>query len=370
MEKVSVIIPVYNVEEYLEECLDSVVRQTQKSLEIICVDDGSEDGSPEILAAYAARDPRIKVIRQENQGYGKAMNVGLLAASGEYIGIVEPDDYVGLSMFGDLYEIAKEHDLDFVKADFYRFMNRGDGRDLYYVRLSEEPDKYNVVFDPSRTPAALNYVMNTWSGIYRRAFLMENQILHNETPGASYQDNGFFFQTFVRAKKAMIVPKPYYRNRRDNPNSSMINREKLYCIDEEYDYIRELLSEDSETWFRFRAMYWKKRYDNYDSTLKRISPAFKKEYMEHLHKMLKKASDLRELDLSVFPPYSQNMVRRILNDHKSHYLESLLEDPEYAKITQTAAYKVYERLNDIPGYAVKDGKKLLKKARKAIGKKT
>ena len=88
--------------------------------------------------------------------------------------------------------------------------------------------------------------MNTWSGIYKREFLEQHHIRHNETPGASFQDNGFYFQTFVYAKRAMIVDKPYYMNRRDNPNSSVNNREKVYCCNVEYDYIREILMKDPD----------------------------------------------------------------------------------------------------------------------------
>ena len=114
--KVSIIIPTYNVEEYLEECLDSVCRQTLKDIEILCVNDGSTDGSLEIIKRYAAKDERIVVLDGPNGGYGKAMNRGLDAATGEYIGIVEPDDFIALTMYEDLAKLADENALDFVKA--------------------------------------------------------------------------------------------------------------------------------------------------------------------------------------------------------------------------------------------------------------
>ena len=120
MPKVSVIVPTYNVEMYLDQCMESLQRQTLKDIEIVCVNDGSKDSSLEIMKRNAANDPRIVIIDKENGGYGKAMNVGLDRATGEDIGILEPDDYVPLNMYEDLYQAAKEHDLDFVKADFYR----------------------------------------------------------------------------------------------------------------------------------------------------------------------------------------------------------------------------------------------------------
>ena len=121
MAKVSVVVPVYNVEQYLEEALRSLVRQTLHDIEIVVVNDGSTDGSLEIIRRFMENDSRIVLIDKENGGYGKAMNVGLDRAAGEYIGILEPDDYVPLDMYEDLYEAAHAHDLDLVKADFYRF---------------------------------------------------------------------------------------------------------------------------------------------------------------------------------------------------------------------------------------------------------
>ena len=142
MSKVSVILPIYNVEMYLRECLDSVTRQTLKELEIICVNDGSTDQSLDIIKEYAEKDNRIVVITGPNGGYGKAMNQGLDRATGEYIGIVEPDDYVSLTMFEDLYKIASENNLDWIKADFYRFTksNNGDMRLTY--NLLDSKKKY------------------------------------------------------------------------------------------------------------------------------------------------------------------------------------------------------------------------------------
>ena len=99
MPKVSIIVPTYNVEQYLREAMDSIINQTLKDIEIICIDDGSTDNSGKILDEYASKDSRVKVIHKKNGGYGKAMNVGLDNATGEYVGIVEPDDYIEPDMY-------------------------------------------------------------------------------------------------------------------------------------------------------------------------------------------------------------------------------------------------------------------------------
>jgi glycosyltransferase involved in cell wall biosynthesis len=147
MAKVSIIIPTYNVEQYLKECMDSVVNQTLKDIEIICVDDGSTDSSGKILDEYAQKDSRIKVIHKENGGYGKAMNLGIDNATGEYIGIVEPDDYVELDMYKSLYNAAKEHDVDLVKADFNRFVDKKSRRVFFYRKLDKSGNYYNRVIN-------------------------------------------------------------------------------------------------------------------------------------------------------------------------------------------------------------------------------
>ena len=195
MAKVSVILPIYNVQQYLEECLDSVIRQTLDDLEIICVNDGSTDESLKIIEDYAARDSRIVVITGPNGGYGKAMNKGLDRATGDYIGIVEPDDYVDLHMFEDLHTVASEYDLDFVKADFYRFTRGEDGIEhRQYELLDRTNTRYGQVLNPSVDPECIRFTLNTWTGIYKREFIEKFGIRHNETPGASFQDNGFYFQ--------------------------------------------------------------------------------------------------------------------------------------------------------------------------------
>lgn len=99
---VSILVPVCNVKKYLRECLDSLERQTLENIQIICIDDGSTDSSPEILKEFQARDSRFEIISKKNSGYGDSMNQGLAQAHGEYIGIVESDDFVNFDMFEKL----------------------------------------------------------------------------------------------------------------------------------------------------------------------------------------------------------------------------------------------------------------------------
>lgn len=320
MSKVSIILPIYNVSQYLRECLNSVINQTLKDIEIICVNDGSTDDSLEIIHEYAEKDDRIVVITGPNGGYGKAMNKGLNKATGEYIGIVEPDDYVVPEMFGELYEIAKEHDLDFVKADFHRFTRNEDGKEeRQYEFIDKSKKRYGELLNPSQDPSTIRFTLNTWSGIYKRNFIEEYHIRHNETPGASFQDNGFFWQTFIYAKRAMIVNKPYYRNRRDNPNSSVKSKEKVYCMNVEYDHIRNILMQDQEIWERFKYMYWWKKYHNYMFTYDRIHEQYKKEYLVRMRAEYKHAMEKGELSDQVFSELEWKKINALINNATDYH---------------------------------------------------
>ena len=320
MAKVSVILPIYNVSEYLRECLDSVVNQTLTDIEIICVNAGSTDASPETIQEYQEKDKRIIFLTGPNGGYGKAMNKGLDRATGEYIGIVEPDDYISSDMFEELYQVALENRLDFVKADFYRFSRSPEGKeDAQYENIDKTKKRYGELLNPSQDPSTIRFTLNTWSGIYRREFIEQHHIRHHETPGASFQDNGFYFQTFVFAKRAMIVNKAYYHNRRDNPNSSVKSRGKVYCMNIEYDFIRDFLMEDRQRWERFKYMYWWKKYFNYGFTLDRIGEEYKKEYLERMRMEFKRAMQKGELSREVFTELEWKKIESLIHNTEGFY---------------------------------------------------
>lgn len=296
MPKVSIIIPTYNVEEYLRQCMDSVINQTLKDIEIICIDDGSSDNSGKILDEYAKNDDRIKVIHKENKGLGHTYNVGMDNATGEYMGFVEPDDYVALNMYEKLYNIAKEKDLDLIKADFYRFI--GDKKT--YNKLDSSEQFYNQIIEPNKTKEAFNFVMNVWSGIYKRDFVEKYNIRYNETPGASFQDNGFWFQSLAWAKRAYFLNEPYYMNRRDNPNSSVKSKEKVFCMNDEYAFIGNILDKNPELKKELLGVYHYKKYGNYIWTFHRIDNKFKKGFLNRISKEFQLAYNNNEIDETLF----------------------------------------------------------------------
>ena len=229
---VSIVVPVCNVENYLKECMDSILNQSLQNIEIICVDDGSTDHSLSILRSYEKKDIRVKVITKANSGYGNTMNVGMEQAKGKYIGIVESDDYIDSIMFERLYDTAETYEADIVKSDHYIFSTK-NGKNKSQYQWGCPLEYYNRVLNEEICPEIYTFTMMNWTGIYRTDFVKSNQIKHNETPGASFQDNGFWYQVISLAKKIVFINEAFYYYRQDNPNSSINNKKKVYCICDE-----------------------------------------------------------------------------------------------------------------------------------------
>lgn len=242
--KVSILVPCYNVEKYLPQCLDSIVNQTLKDIEIIVINDGSKDSTLDIIKSYAKRDKRIKVIDKENEGYGKSMNRGLDAATGEYIGIVESDDWVDSDMFEKLVKIADENNVDVVKSNHYKYTTTNGE---HSEKSNVLPDwNTNMVINPHERTAIFFSAPAIWSAIYRRDFLVKNNIRFLESPGASFQDTGFNFKVFACAERAWLTPDAWLHYRCDNENSSVKSTGKIFCVCDEYDEIERFFRERGE----------------------------------------------------------------------------------------------------------------------------
>ncbi|MBQ3089400.1 MAG: glycosyltransferase [Oscillospiraceae bacterium] len=318
--KVTVVVPTFNVEDYLNEALYSLTVQTLKEIEFIVVNDGSTDHSLTIIKEYAHLDKRFRILDGPNGGYGKAMNRGIDAARGKYLGILEPDDFVPSDMFQSLYRIAIKNDLDLIKADFWRFTVNDDGtlkKKTY--RLTSNKSYYNRLINTSEDINTFKFVMNTWSGIYKLDFLNRWNIRHNETPGASYQDNGFWFQTFCRAQRAWFLDQPYYMNRRDNPNSSMFNRKKLYCVTDEYRYLWNWMSREPQLLEKFTPIFYAKKFSNFMVTYRRLAPEYQLEYLRHIRDEFKQPLEEGLLDEELMEPIYWKMVQEMVADPEAYH---------------------------------------------------
>ncbi|MBP2657251.1 MAG: hypothetical protein H6Q69_283 [Firmicutes bacterium] len=244
MIKVSVILPSLNVADYIEECIRSAMNQTLKNLEIISVDAGSEDGTVEILKKCEQEDSRIKLLTSGLKSYGKQVNMGIEAAKGEYIAILETDDFVDLHMYEDLYNVAKKNNADFVLADFDRFFENEKGiRERITINTwKDNPEIYGKILKAKELSELYHINPNLWRGIYKKKFIVNNNIRLNETFGAAYQDICYMHRVIMHAKRALFVPESYYRYRIDREGSSVNSVKGLQYSYQEY----KLLLEKSE----------------------------------------------------------------------------------------------------------------------------
>ncbi len=287
MAEISILVPVYNVERYIRACLDSILEQSFKDFEVICMDDGSTDSSGAILDEYASRDSRIKVVHKKNSGYGNTMNEAMRLAQGRYIGIVESDDTIEKGMFRTLYETASGHDLDMVKTDFCRvWHDETVGREVrrQYAKLTENQSMYDRVIDPNLELQSYLLEKFTWNALYKREMIIKNNIQYNETPGASYQDNGFWFQTFYWAKRAMFLEKSFYNYRQDNMAASSHSKQKVYAMKSEFDFIRNFMIAHQDDRKELYKICFHLRMMAYLFTLSRIDLSLKLEFAQTIEK--------------------------------------------------------------------------------------
>ena len=238
IDKVSIIVPVYNIENYIRVCVESILAQTYASLELILVDDGSKDNSGILCDEYAVIDPRVKVIHKENGGVSSARNAGLRQAKGDWIMHVDGDDWIEPDMIESLIEAAKATEADLVFSDFIKYGPNAGNNQL----PSWNSDKIDSM---SRYIA---YVMTTiWGSIAKRSLYIDHSLKSPE--GISYCED---FHLIVRlchyAKKIANVHRPFYHYRY-RPTSIMSNMSRKTESDEQWVY------QDTIRFFKEQGVY-------------------------------------------------------------------------------------------------------------------
>lgn len=315
--KVSVLVPIYNVEDFLPECLDSLVNQTLKDIEIICINDGSKDRSLDIVKEYAKNDKRIVIIDKKNTGYGDSMNMGIDKATGEYLGIVEPDDFIELDAFEKMYKVAKANNLDVVKTNFYEYYTdtKKDTAKSNMFLLEEE----NVVLNPREHTHVFYEQPSIWSAIYNLDFLNKNDIRFLPSPGASYQDAGFNFKVWASASRVMMLNRAFLHYRQDNPNSSVKSDGKVYAVKDEYDEV--------EKWLKKRGIYNEygailagMRFSSYIWNMRRLTRETAKEFSKTIKEDFARLKKEGLLERNKLDNEAYSLVNQLPIKHPGLYL--------------------------------------------------
>ena len=233
--KVSVIMPSLNVVDYIESAVTSVLNQTLTQIEILCIDAGSSDGTYELLERLAAKDECIRLLKSPIKSYGYQVNMGLSEAVGEYIGILETDDYVDESMYEALHQVASDENLDYVKCDYDTYRTDNGGRRILTTRkISDNSLLYESVFAPSDYVETACDDWYLWNGIYKNSLIRDNDIRFSESRGAAFQDIGFLHQVSVKAKRVKYVNRSLYRYCIDRSDASSNKGGSIRFIRNEY----------------------------------------------------------------------------------------------------------------------------------------
>ena len=280
MPKISIILPIYNVAEYLDKSLTSLIQQTLTDIEIICVNDGSSDNSLSILEKYANTDKRIKIVNLPgNFGQGFARNKGIEVATGEYLGFVDPDDWAEVNMYEELYECAKRYNSELVEANHYVQNEIRNYRKKYRNKMKFPHNKCFTWRDINPFGA----ICAPWNKIYKTTFVKTNKILFGN--GRYAEDQIFTIKSRLLAKKIAYCNKPIY-NYRIRRNSclnivnldtlkrpELLNEVKYFLL--EHNFMEQLNTE-----------YTKYALEGLTSTYKRISTDKIEEYENNVRKVL------------------------------------------------------------------------------------
>ncbi|WP_407376086.1 glycosyltransferase family 2 protein [Methanobrevibacter sp.] len=282
MVKVSVVIPVYNVEDFLGECLDSIINQTLKDIEIICVNDGSQDRSLEILNEYASRDERMTVLDQENGGHAVATNRGMRLATGKYIFFMDSDDILELTALEETYNVAEERNVDFVifQAINY-YMDTGELVEAENYSMNELADfvgdsvfNYRDIRD-----YVFKITVTPWSKLYNREFVMKNNIIYPE--GFVFDDNVFFYDTLFAADRITFLRKHLFKRRWYSTSSTTSGGQHFANYIDICDLIWQVFFKYGEFDNYKENLLHKKFYTNFH-WYRHIKPEFKQYFLDRL----------------------------------------------------------------------------------------
>jgi glycosyltransferase involved in cell wall biosynthesis len=338
--KVSVIVPVYNTERYLRQCLQSLKEQSLRDIEVICVNDGSTDNSREIIEQFVTEDHRFKAIHKNNTGYGHTVNMGIKASQSPYIGIVESDDFAEPNMFQRLYDAAEKSSAEFVKANYNSYSDSSLNPAVFEEMLGAFP--YEQVFSIKDHHKIFGFPNpSVWSALYRKSFLEDKDIWFLETPGASYQDMSFLFKVCVNAERVYFIRDAVLNYRVDNIDSSVHNPQKIFCVCDELQEIERYIEKRAETgaikkdWLEeiYRIAAWIK-YRKYIWNYGRLSIPYQYAFL------MKVFDELRGVK-------QQGYQSDVWEDGEKEILDGVIQDPdEFFKMTG----KGYEdtRLSFIP----------------------
>lgn len=306
--KVSVLTPIYNHNiEYVRKCLDSLKNQTMQEIEFILIDNGATVESKKLIQEYICKDSRFKVVKLEkNQGYSGAINAGLVSCEGEYIGIVESDDWIEPQMYEVLYGIARKENVKLLKSLYYE-----DSKNNHKFIFPYSSKIVNRKMPINKIPNVLYFHASPWSYLYKKDLLDNKKIKISEGIGNVGKDIGFVLKAFISAEELYITDKAFYHYNVENSNSSMKIKNVTYIIkmlSNEYANIDKWFVENNIE-KSFKAFIDKRKFFNFKCVLENNNCTN--------NNLLNISNELKTIeDFRFFTSKEKKFLKKFINDPK------------------------------------------------------
>lgn len=324
MVKISLIVPVYNVEEYLDDCLNSLINQTLKDIEIICIDDESTDNSLEVLKSFARKDKRVKVFSCNHGGLGISRNRGIKKATGEYIAFIDSDDWMELDFCEKVYDNAIKNNSDIVLFNMIEEYEDHQRKRIYFPKDSID-SSFNI---KNNQDLLFNNYLTVTSKLHRTEFVKENNI---EFLPFLFEDIAFHVESCLKAKRISYHPSIFYHYRKTNSTSIMsdLKENECFCIIDNMNFVEKVLR-DSGCYETFEINFLKLKIRQFKEKLDATSLPFKGEFIKLIKNEFMKL-EVNDFILNRFPDDVISFYNAIINS--DNYWEIMLtkavDDSDY-----------------------------------------
>ena len=351
--KVSIICSVYNNEKYIHKCINSILKQTLQDIEIILIDNGCTDNCPQIIDAYSAKDKRI-ISWHNIQGttFGTALNQGIKIASGEYIGIVESDDFIDEEMYEELYNKAKKFNVDICLSDFYIHEDKKPKSRIFGETIRNSFD--DKVFTIDDFPFLLTCHQSMWSKLYKANFIKQIKFMNQ----SKYIDAPFMIYALCAAKRMIAIHKAFYNYRIDNPEASNSNKRNdisLIGILNCWQVAKETL-QNFNLYDKYKEEFYFAAAKPSIRFYKNIDRKYKKKFFNAFKKFLNELKQDRCFSYKYFEDDRKQFFLHVLSNnykatvYENYKLKKLLFFPIYEKMDNTTSFlcgiiKIEEKAN-------------------------
>ena len=313
--KVSVLVPCYNVEKYIKQCLDSIVCQTLKDIEIICINDGSTDSSLDILKDYSKKDDRIKIINQKNKGLGATRNKGIDLARGKYIFFIDSDDYIELDTLFELYNVCEKKELDFVICQVKNYDEKNNefftseyfDMPVLAKTVGDTVFNYNDVKD---ILPKINVV--AWNKLYNLNFIKKINARFSEN--LIFEDNVFFWNLLFNAKKIYFYQKYFYIYRRRDLSITSSGNKNLIDTIEIHNQIFNVFKEN-DLFETHKNFLFNKKVSLIYSRFEEISEEYKETFFK----------EMKNDFIQMVEEYGKDYILDILSERAAMILINIIE---------------------------------------------